>query len=98
VESASGADVAPVPNWEKAVGFLHGTHMGCEGENVRLEFMDRLRLSVEAMGRSEENISARLKAGIGGGNECVGVGADAMEPAEDLRVMSRGCVLTVNVE
>jgi hypothetical protein len=54
--------------------------------------MEKLRLSVEAMGRSEENISARLKAGMGGENECVGVGVDAMEPAEDLRVMSAGRV------
>jgi hypothetical protein len=53
-----------------------------------LEFIDRLRLSVEAMGRREENISARLKAGMGGVKERVGVGADAMEPAEDLRVTS----------
>jgi hypothetical protein len=67
--------VGRVPAWR---------HMG---RNVRLEFMAKLRLSVDAMGRSDENISARLKAGMGEVEE--GVGADeAMEPADDLRVLS----------
>jgi hypothetical protein len=55
------------------------------GADVRLEFMAKLRLSVEAMGRREWNMSAR-KAGIGEVEE--GVGADVREPAEDRRVLS----------
>jgi hypothetical protein len=95
-ESGSGAGVAPVPDWEKTVGFLHGNpHGAARGENVRLEFMEKLRLSVEAMGRSEENMSARLKAGMGDAKDCVGVGADARELAEDLRVTSGQCVLAI---
>jgi hypothetical protein len=67
---------------------------GCEGgQNVRLEFMEKLRLSVEAMGRSEENMSARLKAGMGDAKDCVG--ADARELAEDLRVTSGHCALAI---
>jgi hypothetical protein len=61
------------------------------GKNVRLEFIAKLRLSVEAMGRSDENISARLKAGMGDVEE---VGADkAIELAEDLRVLSANYAL-----
>jgi hypothetical protein len=56
--------------------------------NVRLEFMVKLRLSVEAMGRSDWNMSARLKAGMVGVKVGCGVGADAMEPAEERRVTS----------
>tara|TARA_R110002003_G_scaffold62_14_gene5643 strand:- start:3588 stop:3788 length:201 start_codon:yes stop_codon:yes gene_type:complete len=56
------------------------------GENVRLEFMAKFKLSVEAMGRSELNISARLKAGMG--DVEAGVGAEGMELDEDRRVMS----------
>jgi hypothetical protein len=63
------------------------------GKDLRLEFMLKLRLSVEAMGRREENISARLKAGICGGGKGVCTGAeDAMEPAEERRVTSKAVV------
>ena len=60
------------------------------GENVRLEFMLKLRLSVEAMGRRELNMSVRWKAGMGDGKGvvvCAGA-VDAMEPAEERRVTS----------
>lgn len=52
--------------------------------------MAKFRLSVEAMGRSELNISARWKAGMGEVDCGVGadVDVDAMEPAEDLRGIS----------
>jgi hypothetical protein len=55
------------------------------GTDVRLEFMEKLRLSVEAMGRRDRNMSAR-NAGIGEVEE--GVAADVREPAEDRRVLS----------
>jgi hypothetical protein len=58
------------------------------GTNVRLEVRAKLRLSVEAMGRSEWlNMSARW---TGRGEVEGGVGAvvDAMEPAEERLVMS----------
>lgn len=63
------------------------------GKNVRLEFMEKLRLSVDAMGRRELNMSVRWKAGMGDGrgvvDVCAGaVVADAMEPAEERRVTS----------
>jgi hypothetical protein len=50
-----------------------------------LEFMVKLRLSVEAMGRRDGNMSAR-NAGMGEVEE--GVGADEKEPAEDRRMLS----------
>lgn len=59
-----------------------------EKENVRLEFMVKLRLSVEAMGRRDWNSSARLKAGMVGVNCGGGVGAEAIEPSEERRVTS----------
>lgn len=43
-------------------------------------------LSVEAMGRREWKISARLKAGIGDVED--EVGGEAMELAEDLLILS----------
>lgn len=60
--------------------------------DLRFEPIAKLRLSVEAMGRRELNISARWKAGSGevvvveGGVDVVAV--DAMEPAEERRAMS----------
>lgn len=78
---------ALVPKWERAIGFLH-EEPTWHGRNVRLEFMVKLRLSVDAMGRSSRNMSARLKAGMDGVKVGGGVGADAMEPADERRVTS----------
>lgn len=62
------------------------SHRGRE-QNLRLEVRAMFRLSVLAIGRREWTKSARLKAGMGDVEE--GVGCDAMEPADDLRVLSR---------
>jgi hypothetical protein len=78
---------ALVPKWERGIGFLH-EEPTWHGKNVRLEFMVKLRLSVDAMGRSSRNISARLKAGMDGVKVGGGIGADAMEPADERRVTS----------
>ena len=94
-----GRPHAPSPNREKQIGFLHeATWNMVKRANVRLEFIAKFRLSVEAMGRSELNISARLKAGMGEVDWGVGaeVDVDAMEPAEDLRAMSVDVVLVCN--
>jgi hypothetical protein len=69
----------------------------CDRENVRLEFMVKFRLSVEAIGRRDWNSSARLKAGMVGVKVCGGVGAEAMEPSEERRVASRNELKTMGI-
>ena len=79
----------------KAVGFLHKRQASANGKtrekkNVRLEPRAMFMLSVDAMGRRLWKRSVRWDVGRG---EVVGAG-DAMEPAEDLRVVSTKIIST----
>lgn len=89
--AASGAGPTRGPGNKKTKsGSCMKPHGSNKETNIRLEPIAKLRLSVEAMGRSELNISARWKAGSGEVEDGMGAegDVDAMEPADERRAMS----------